>query len=171
MLNLIVAVANNGVIADHGEIPWTLPTDMRRFRLVTMGRKIIMGRKTFEQVGLLQGRDIYVASRNMEYQQPEGTTLVREFWRFIEEHENTTEQVYVAGGAQMYEQALPHCTRLYITLVNAEPAGNTILNISNLPANWLQVHRQDFKGLVGHSADFSFIDMLNTDKRTNRGIA
>lgn len=174
MLSMIVACGLNGIIGQNGHLPWNLPEDLKRFKQLTLGHKIIMGRKTFETVGLLPGRDIYVASRDLTYLQPEGTTLVREFWQFLDEHKETAEEVFIAGGAQMYQQAMPECSRFYFTFVQGNIEGNVSIDLDDFHAIYRSQHlilknRQTFRSISGHSHDFTFMDYGKLETSSEEG--
>lgn len=129
MLSLIVAMSNNHVIGNDNMLPWHLPNDLQYFKQVTMGKPIIMGRKTFESIGRpLPGRRNIIISRQADYQ-PNNVDVVDSIEKAIELASNIAlvdghEEVMVIGGAQIYEQALPFADRLYITHVDAEINGD-----------------------------------------------
>lgn len=129
-LAIVVAMARNGVIGDQGELPWALPDDMKWFREVTMGKPVVMGRVTFESIGKpLPGRDNIVVTRNAEFAETgitaapdlEDAIAIAEAFAVARE----VNEIAIIGGAQIYEQALPHVTRLYLTEVDADIDGDT----------------------------------------------
>jgi dihydrofolate reductase len=121
--SLIVAMAQNGVIGRQGTIPWHLSTDLRRFRQLTMGHPMIMGRKTFESIGRpLPGRTSIVLTRQSDFQ-PEGVTVVAEWEEGLAEVAGETE-FFVIGGGDVYRLALPRIDRIYLTRVAAEVSGD-----------------------------------------------
>ena len=117
----IAAMSLNRVIGAGNQIPWHLPEDFKWFKKMTIGNVVVMGRKTFESIGKpLPNRDTIVLSRS-EFRHP-GVHVLR---RLEELAPLTTgREVFVAGGAQIYEQALPLCSDLYLTLVKREVAGD-----------------------------------------------
>lgn len=120
---LVVAVAENGVIGRENALPWRLSADLRRFKALTMGHTVIMGRKTFESIGKgLTGRRNLVVSRNPEFR-PEGATRVPNLVAAFTEA-GPTGEVFVIGGADIYRQAMPHAEKIYLTLVRAAPEGD-----------------------------------------------
>ncbi|QDU54480.1 dihydrofolate reductase [Aeoliella mucimassa] len=129
-LSIVVAVAENGVIGNQGELPWRLSGDLQRFKKLTMGHALIMGRKTYESIGRpLPGRVTIVLTRQKEYKSPHPQVLVA---RTLDEARGlvaTTEmdhhEAFVVGGAEIYRLALPHAWRLYYTIVQASPTGDT----------------------------------------------
>jgi dihydrofolate reductase len=125
-VSVIAAVADNGVIGHKGDMPWRLPADLRQFRRLTMGHHLIVGRKTWQSIGgPLRGRTILVLSRR-ERPAMEGATLCASLEDALALAESAADdEVFVAGGAEIYRLALPHADRLYLTRVHAHPAGDT----------------------------------------------
>ncbi len=125
-ISLIAAVADNGVIGDGNDIPWHLPEDFRRFKQTTMGHHLVMGRKTWDSIGrALPGRTTIVVSRGRP-ELPEGVLLCGSLEDAIETaRERGEDEVFIAGGAEIYRRALPRADRLHLTRVHAEPAGDT----------------------------------------------
>jgi dihydrofolate reductase len=120
---LVVAVADNGVIGRENALPWRLSADLRRFKALTLGHTVIMGRKTFESIGKgLTGRRNLVVSRNPEFR-PEGATRVPSLEAAFAEA-GPTGEVFVIGGAEIYRQAMPRAEQIYLTLVHASPEGD-----------------------------------------------
>jgi dihydrofolate reductase len=121
---LVVAVAENGVIGKDNALPWgRLSDDLRRFKALTLGHTVIMGRKTFESIGKgLTGRRNLVVSRNPEFR-PEGATRVPSLETAFTEA-GPTGEVFVIGGADIYRQAMPRAGKIYLTLVHAAPEGD-----------------------------------------------
>lgn len=125
-LSILVAVAKNGVIGCQGELPWHLSADLRRFKQLTMGHAIVMGRKTWESIGRpLPGRQMLVVSRQQDYR-AESVQVERSLPQALERaRESGDLEPFVVGGAEIYRQALPLATRLYLTRVLAEVEGDT----------------------------------------------
>ena len=124
MISLIAARARNGVIGYQGRLPWRMKGDLYFFKRVTMGRPMIMGRKTFESLpGLLPGRPHWVITRQQDWTADGATCLAS--WeaarRAATDHGG---EVFVIGGAQIYALALPDADRLYLTEIDAEPDGD-----------------------------------------------
>ena len=124
MISVIVAVAQDGVIGGGNTLLWHISEDLRRFKSITMGHPVIMGRRTFESVGRpLPGRTNVVVSRREDYT-PEGVTVVRSleeaFALFPQE-----EEIFVTGGGQIYAQAMPLADKLYLTTVEKDYDGDT----------------------------------------------
>ncbi len=122
---LIVARATNGVIGIEGRIPWHLPADLRRFKQLTMGAPMIMGRKTFESLpGLLPERRHIVVTRDAAYE-ADGAEIVTSFKAALARA--NAPHVWVIGGAQIYAAALPYAQRIELTEVHRDYAGDTLL--------------------------------------------
>lgn len=139
-LAMIAAVARNGVIGSGNALPWRLPTDFRFYKTTTMGKPLIMGRKTFESIGRpLPGRINIVVSRS-GFAAPQGVEVFDGLERALAHAQRTAEQigvdeVFINGGGMLYAQALPLADRLYITHVDAEPSGDALFPAFD-PAEW-----------------------------------
>ena len=123
-LSLIVAMAENRVIGREGRLPWHLSTDLRRFKQLTMGHHLLMGRKTFESLGrALPGRTSVVISRQTGYTAPDA--VVAQSLAQARQLAAGDEEVFVIGGGEIYGWALPSADRIYLTLVHAQVDGDT----------------------------------------------
>ena len=130
ILSCIAAVAENGVIGKDNELPWRLSADLKRFKKLTVGHVIIMGRNTFESIGRpLPKRVSIVITRNAEYEAP-GAVVVHSVEEAIEQARRTEQatagepEAFVIGGEAIFQEALPLCSRLYLTRVHTEAPGN-----------------------------------------------
>lgn len=123
-LSIIVAMARNRVIGRDGDLPWHLSADLKRFRKLTTGHAILMGRKTYDSIGRpLPERRSIVITRNAGYH-PEGVKIASSVESALSLVRDDAE-AFIIGGATIYEQALPLADRLYVTLVEAEVDGDT----------------------------------------------
>lgn len=123
MLAIIVAAAENGVIGREGQLPWHLSADLRRFRSLTTGHSIVMGRKTYESIGRpLPDRRSIVLSRNPSYA-PDGVEVVTDLDQALARTAGESE-IFIIGGSQLYQAALPRVDRIYLTEVAAQVAGD-----------------------------------------------
>ncbi len=123
-LSLIVAMANNRVIGINKQMPWHLSADLKKFKKITMGHPIIMGRKTFEAIGHpLPGRENIIISRDPLYQQT-GCTVFNSLELAVK-HYAHLDEVFVIGGATLYEATLAQADRLYITEIEKDFEGDT----------------------------------------------
>ena len=128
-IELVYAVARNGVIGRDNAMPWNLPSDLRHFKAVTMGNPVVMGRRTFESIGRpLQGRKNIVVTHRTDYA-PEGVTVVGSPDDAVElaRRVDGGRAVSVIGGSQIYRELLPRADRLIVTHVDAEPEGDTFM--------------------------------------------
>ncbi len=124
IVSLIVAVAENGIIGKDGDLPWRLPADLKHFKAMTLGKPVLMGRRTWDELGKpLPGRRNVVISRQANFQAP-GAELVGTLEAALALVAQEPE-VMVIGGAQIYAQALPQVRRIYRTLVLGQPEGDT----------------------------------------------
>lgn len=136
-LSLIMAVARNGVIGRNGAIPWRISTDMKRFRALTLGKPIIMGRKQYESVGKpLEERDNIVITRNRAFLAP-GVHVVEDLSAAITRAkglalERGADEIMVIGGAQIYALALPLADRLYLSRIDADIEGDVRFDVPDL---------------------------------------
>ena len=159
---LVVAIAENGVIGANGGLPWRLSTDMRYFRAVTMGKPVIMGRKTWESIGKpLEGRFNIIVSRNrsLDAAGVEIAGSLDEALELARRHDVAPQvraEACVIGGGELYVDALARADRLYVTHVKAAPEGDT-----HFPAIdesiWEAVAREEMPAGERDSADMAFV--------------
>jgi dihydrofolate reductase len=124
-VTLVVAVADSGVIGRDNTLPWHLPEDLKRFKRITMGKPIVMGRKTFESIGKpLPGRENIVVTRDANYRR-EGVTVVHDADAAMRAAGNAPE-VMVIGGAELFRQFLPRARRIHLTRVHGDIAGDVM---------------------------------------------
>jgi dihydrofolate reductase len=147
-LALVAAVARNGVIGSGGGMPWRLSTDMKRFKQLTIGKPVIMGRRTFASLKTpLAGRLNIVITRDANFH-PDGAVTVGSLDAAIARAEaaaasDGVDELMVIGGGEIYRQAIASADRLYITHVEAAPDGDTHFPQID-PAQWRVVSRQAF---------------------------
>jgi dihydrofolate reductase len=127
-ISIIVAVAENGVIGRGGELPWRLSADLQRFKRLTLGHTIIMGRRTWESIGRpLPGRRTVIVTRQIDYRvEFPDVTVVPSLRTALEAAAETSDaETFVIGGAELFREALPQAQRLYYTRVLANVDGDT----------------------------------------------
>lgn len=125
MISLLFAMDKNRVIGNNNDLPWHLPADLAYFKRVTMGHAIIMGRKTYESIGRpLPGRENIILTRNKGFE-AEGCTVIHTVDDILKLQETTEDELFVIGGAQIFEEVLPFTDRMYITHIEAEFEGDT----------------------------------------------
>jgi dihydrofolate reductase len=158
---LIAAVADNGVIGSHGEIPWRLKSDMQRFKALTSGKPVVMGRKTFASIGKpLPARTNIVVTRDAGFRAP-GVVVATSFAdaRAVaigDALRRSAAEIAVIGGAEIYAQWMECADRLEITEVHARPQGDTYFSAID-PAAWQEVARVRNPAGTTDSADFSYV--------------
>jgi dihydrofolate reductase len=146
LISLIVAVAENGVIGRAGGLPWHLPDDLKRFKALTLGKPMLMGRRTFESIGRpLPGRTSLVLTRAADWSAPAGVIVVPSIGEAIERTRGAAE-LAVIGGAEVFRLALPLAQRIDLTRIHAEIAGDTFFPPLD-PAEWRETER------IEHPAD------------------
>lgn len=125
MISLMVAHDKNRVIGLNNDMPWHIPEDLAYFKEKTMGKAMVMGRKTYESIGRpLPGRQSIVLTRNKDFA-AEGTVVVHELTEAIEQAGKYAEEVMIIGGAEIFSMTLDIADRLYITLIQSEYEGDT----------------------------------------------
>lgn len=145
-VSLIAAVAGNGVIGSDNAMPWHLPEDFAYFKRTTMGHPLVMGRRTFDSIGrVLPGRRSIVITRR-----PDWAHASVEVAHSLEEAlalAGPADEVFVVGGGQVYEQAMPYAHRLLVTEVDAEPEGDVRFPAID-PAQWHETSREPHEGFA-----------------------
>jgi dihydrofolate reductase len=153
-LSIIAAVADNGVIGRDNTLPWHLSEDLKRFKALTMGHHILMGRKTYESLGrLLPGRTTVVISRNPQYQVA-GALVAGSLPQAIALCGDDGE-VFVIGGNELYKAALPLADKLYLTRIHREFAGDAYFPAYDA-AQWQEV--ENVSGISVDGLPYSFTD-------------
>jgi dihydrofolate reductase len=155
-LVLIAAIAQNGIIGatvdGKGVLPWRLPEDLKRFKALTLGHPIIMGRKTWESLGRpLPGRHNIVITRSPDFR-AEGATIVPSIAAALVAC-GQTESVFVIGGAEIYAQALPQAQRLELTEIHADAEGDALFPPFDR-AFWKETTRESHQSETGIGYDF-----------------
>ena len=161
-IHAIVAVASDWAIGRQGDLLCHLPADMRHFKQVTMGHSIVMGRKTFESFPRrpLPGRQNIVITRNAGWQYP-GVTVVHSLEEAIQVAE--TDSVFIIGGAQVYELALPCVDELYLTLIHARWATADAFFPALDLDEWQEVSREHHTSDHRNAYEFDFITLKRRD--------
>lgn len=159
-VTLIVACAQGGVIGRDNQLPWRLPEDLRHFKAATLGHTLIMGRKTFESIGRpLPGRTTIVLSRAPDWH-ADGCLAARSLSEALElARERTPAEVFVAGGDQIYRQALPIATRVLCTEIDLVVAGDTWFP-ALAPDQWQVVSRATH--IAANGTRFAIVDYRRT---------
>lgn len=139
-LALVAAVARNGVIGANNRMPWHLPAELRHFRTLTIGHRIIMGRKTWESLGRpLPGRENVIVSRNAALVAP-GCKVVASLAAALRDCA-LPDPMFCIGGAELYRMALPLADEIHLTEIDADFPGDTVIP-SISPAEWREIARE-----------------------------
>ena len=158
---IIVAMSQNRIIGIDNDLPWHLPEDMKHFVKVTMGKPIIMGRRTHESIGrALPGRRNIVLTRNDKFA-PEGCEVFHSLADALAALHDVPE-VMIVGGAALYLEALPLCARLYMTEVDADTTGDVYFPEFECSA-WREVSSERHAAHAEHAYDYCFrvLDRIN----------
>ena len=160
-LALIWAMARNRTIGRNNALPWYLPEDLKYFKRVTLGKPVIMGRKTWESIGRpLPGRTNIVITRDVAFQ-ADGVRVVHSLEQALALAEKIClldggDEAIVMGGAEIYALALPHADRLYLTQVHADVEGDAHFPPLDL-TQWHELWREDFAAQGPNPYDYSFL--------------
>ncbi len=168
-VSLIAAMAENRVIGVGGRLPWHLPDDMRRFKDLTIGHPVIMGRKTFETLArpLPQRRNIVITS-NPAYR-ADGVEVVHSLEEALA-LAGIEGEIFVAGGGQIYRLALPHASRIYLTVVHATYDGDAFF--PDIPSgDWLLVNDRRFPTDERHAVPYSFREYRRRTPATKASVS
>ena len=171
-LALVAAVADNGVIGRGNRLIWRLKSDLRRFRDLTWGKPMLMGRKTFASIGRpLPGRETLVLTRDPAFA-VEGGYVAHGWDEAVETAEALAErmgasEVAVVGGAEVYALALPHALRLYLTQVHAAPEGDALFPSFDRSA-FRELRRTDHPAGPDDEHPFTFLDLQRSPEGSAR---
>lgn len=168
-LELVVAVAENDVIGRGNSLPWRLPADLRRFKAITLGHTVLMGRRTFESIGrALPGRRNVVLTRSAQFDAP-GCIVVPSieaafgldaaFDAGLGAAPPRTAPLMVIGGAQVYQLCLPRATRIHLTLVHTRIAGGDASFGGWRGREWREIARERHAADEQNSSAYSFVTL------------
>ncbi|TKB50925.1 type 3 dihydrofolate reductase [Ferrimonas aestuarii] len=156
-LSLIACMAHNRIIGQGNQMPWHLPADLKHFKAVTMGKPVVMGRKTYESIGRpLPGRHNVVISRQPDLQ-IEGVSVVTSIDAALALLADEAE-VMIIGGGQLYQAMLPHADRLYLTLADLHVAGDTQFPDYS-QYQWQELERETLAIGDGNSCELTFVTL------------
>jgi dihydrofolate reductase len=160
VISLVLARADNGVIGNAGGLPWRLPDDMRRFKALTMGKPVVMGRKTWQSLPKkpLPGRTNIVVTRDVGFH-AEGAVVVHTLDGAIARAQSENlEEIAIIGGAQIYTAALPLASRIHLTEVHTDADGDTHMPAFDSKV-WREVTREDHPPSAGGGIAFSYVTL------------
>ena len=154
MLSIIVAIANENVIGKDNKLIWHIPEDLKHFKEITSGHKIIMGRRTFESLGgILPNRKHIILCNDMEMDIDNENVEVLEDISMLDKYINSDEECFVIGGATIYKLLMPYSNKMYITKINQDFEGDVYFpEIKD--EEWKEVDRQ--KGLKNDANPFDY---------------
>jgi dihydrofolate reductase len=172
-VSLVAAVARNGVIGLANRLAWRLPTDQKRFRDLTMGKPLVMGRKTFESIGrLLPGRETIIITRKPDFGVA-GAHIARDVETALAIADGLAaggqKEIIVAGGGEIYAQTIGRADRLFITEVDLAPPGDAVFPPID-PAIWREVRREKPPRGERDEAEFEFVDYVRRAPREASGV-
>lgn len=162
-ISLIAAVAENGVIGREGGLPWRIAEDLQFFKATTLGKPVIMGRKTYDSIGKpLPGRLNIVMTRDTSWRAP-GVTVAHDLDAALQiAITSGADEAMIIGGAVIYEAALPRANRIYLTQVHRTFDGDTLFPELD-PAEWIEIERRDKSAGSDAPFDYSFITLERRD--------
>ena len=145
---MIAAMAKNRIIGADNAMPWHLPADLKHFKSVTLGKPVVMGRKTYESIGkALPGRHNIVISRQIDYQLEDADVVTTIEEGLALAKTNDVEEIMIIGGGTLYDAMLPHADRLYLTFIDLDVEGDTRFPDYQTDFQWQSVSEES------HSAD------------------
>ena len=157
-VSMIAAMAHDRVIGKDNDMPWHLPADLKHFKQVTLGKPVIMGRKTIESIGrALPGRKNIVISRNAQYQF-EGADTVTSVQEALDSVADV-EEVMIIGGGNIYAQCLPISNTLYLTFIDLEVEGDTHFPDYESTGPWHCVSRESHSKDEKNPHDYEFVTL------------
>jgi len=157
IISLIAAMGKGRVIGIENRLPWRLPADMKHFRALTMGKAVLMGRKTFDSIGKpLAGRTNIVVSQDPDFH-PAGVTVARSIAEALPTGEDRDE-IMVIGGASFYAQLLPRAQRLYITEIHHDFPGDAYFPAWQ-PEEWREIARDEHAADADNIYPYSFVTL------------
>lgn len=154
-VSIIVAMDRNRVIGKNDTLPWHIASDLQNFKKITMGKPIVMGRKTHESIGRpLPGRENIILTRDQNYH-AEGCTVLQSMDEIFE-YCKDVDEIMITGGSEIYQHTLDQASRLYLTEVHTEIDGDTFFPEFDR-TEWKEISREDFKADEENDYDYSFV--------------
>ncbi len=154
MIKIIVAMSKNRVIGNNNSLIWSLPNDLKRFRKLTTGNTVVMGRKTYESIGkTLPNRRNIIITRNENLSIDDDCEIVNSLEEALLLCNNNC---FIIGGGEIYKQSMSLADKLYITYVDGDLEGDT--KFPELGSNWVEVVKEDFNIDEKHQYNYSFVE-------------
>lgn len=160
-ISLVVARADNGIIGRNNTLPWRLPADLKHFKQLTVGKPVIMGRKTFESIGKpLPARHNIVVTRNPGWS-ADGVTVAANLAEAVAaaglDPKTRADEIMIIGGSEIYAQSMPFATRIYLTEVHLEPVGDASFPMPDVH-EWVETSRETYPA-EGECPAYSFVTL------------
>lgn len=162
MLSIIVAIsASNNAIGKDNSLLWHISEDLKRFKEITSGHKILMGRKTFESLpGILPNREHIILTRDKNFNvDSDKVTIINNIEDAIKYYKDSNEEIFIIGGGEVYKEFLPFANKLYLTKVYKDFDADTFFPQINLD-EWKVIHTSETKIDEKSGLNFDFIDLL-----------
>jgi dihydrofolate reductase len=161
MISISVAVAKNNVIGKDNKLLWHISEDLKRFKRITSNKKMIMGRKTFESLpGILPNREHIVITRDLSFKvDSDKVTIIHDLNSLLEKYSKCEDEIFVIGGAEIYNQFLPHVQKIYLTKIDATFEGDTFfpeINYDEFKTDYISEQLTDEKNHL----NYTFIDLV-----------
>ncbi len=157
MLSIIVAKAQNNIIGKDNKLLWHIPEDLKRFKDITTGHTIIMGRKTFESLGrVLPNRKHIVFTQNSDFKVNDENVKIVHSMLEIQEYIENKEENFVIGGAMIYNLLMPYVNKMYITEIHKDFEGDTVFPKINLDI-WKEVSREKGEDIEQNDLEYDFV--------------
>lgn len=160
MISIIVAKASNNVIGGDNKLLWHISEDLKRFKEITSGHTIIMGRKTFESLPkVLPNRHHIVITRDKNFKvDSEDVTIINDISDVISRFKDTEEEAFIIGGGEIYKTLIPYTKKLYLTRVYKDFEGDTSFPVINYD-EWKIVNKSEIKVNEKYNLNYDFIDL------------
>lgn len=158
MIKIVVATSNNGVIGKDNKLLWKQSEDLKRFKSLTLGQKVVMGRKTYESIGKpLPNRDNYVITRSLN--EIEGCKVLKSF----EEVNKLEGDIFIIGGGEIYEKFITFSDEIYLTIIDCDVDGDTFFNLDF--NEWIEISSESFKKDDKNEYNYTFKKLVNARNR------
>jgi dihydrofolate reductase len=156
-INIIAAINNTNSIGLDGKLLVKLEKDLHRFRDLTMGHTVVLGRRSFEEIGkALPGRKNIVLSRK-NYEPPKDVTVIASLETVLEQFKHTDDILWVCGGEEVFRQAFPYVDRVYLTKIDDATVGDTFFPIEYFGKNFIEIHKEVHEE---NGIEFMFLDYM-----------
>lgn len=159
---MIAAMAKDRVIGKDNGMPWHLPADLKHFKAITLGKPVIMGRKTYESIGkALPGRTNIVITRSVDFRPADAHVVASpdEALTFAEMHCSDAEEIMVVGGGAIYTALLPRADKLYLTFIDAEIEGDTQFPDYSTAGEWRETETQQHQADEKNPHAYQFVTL------------